>query len=154
MAAVEVKGGGKYEAVLQRLADLKMGVKAGVLKGATTTDGKPIAKYAAYNEYGTKHIPPRPFLRQTATAKEKSWPGVIATAVKGRVEDNAAWTRALTLAGESMKANIKETIQRGGFAPDAPGTIKAKQRKGKREPDHPLIDTGQMLAAISYEVVR
>ena len=154
MAAVEVKGGGKYEAVLQRLVDLKMGVKAGVLKGATTTNGQSIAAYAAYNEYGTAHIPPRPFLRTTASDKISSWQNVLAHAVTGKVEDQQTWTRALTLTGEAMKANIKETIQRGGFAANAPGTIKAKQRSGKREPDHPLIDTGQMLAAISYEVVR
>ncbi len=154
MAAVEVKGGGKYEAVLKRLADIKMGVKAGVLAGATTTDGKPVAQYAAFNEYGTKNIPPRPFLRQTSKDKMTSWQQILAHAVTGKAENMQAWTRALTLTGEAMKANIKESIQGGAFTPNAPGTIKAKQRKGKREPDHPLIDTGQMLAAISYEVIR
>ena len=56
--------------------------------------------------------------------------------------------------GEVMVSDIKQTIQKGSFVPDAPATVKTKQRKGKSEPDHPLIDTGQMLDSIISEVVK
>jgi hypothetical protein len=56
------------------------------------------------------------------------------------------------LVGEQMKAHIQQTIQKGSFQPNALKTQEAKKRKGKREYDHPLIDTGQMLASIISEV--
>jgi hypothetical protein len=52
-----------------------------------------------------------------------------------------------------MKADIKDSIQNGAWKPNAEATVNAKRRKGKSEPDHPLMDTGQMIAAVSYEVV-
>jgi HK97 gp10 family phage protein len=70
---VEVSGGKKWKKTLSDLAKMKMGVKAGVLGGATTTDGKSIAEYAIYNEFGTQYIPPRPFLSDTAKRKGKDW---------------------------------------------------------------------------------
>jgi hypothetical protein len=51
-----------------------------------------------------------------------------------------------------MKAHIQQTIQKGSFAPNSPKTVANKRRKGKVEPDHPLIETGQMLASIISEV--
>jgi hypothetical protein len=57
--------------------------------------------------------------------------------------------------GEIMVADIKATIQRGNFTPNAESTRKAKERRGKSEPGHPLIDTGQLLEhGISSEVVK
>lgn len=154
---VEVSGGKKWKKTLSDLAKMKMGVKAGVLGGATTTDGKSIAEYAIYNEFGTQYIPPRPFLGDTAKRKGKEWARVLEATAKGDSTKPETWERALVLTGETMKADIQNTIQNGGsepFAPNAESTKKAKKRKGKMEYDHPLIDTGQMLAAISYEVVK
>jgi hypothetical protein len=56
------------------------------------------------------------------------------------------------LVSEVMKAHIQQTIQKGSFAPNAPRTVAAKRASGKVEPDHPLIDTGQMIASIISEV--
>jgi hypothetical protein len=59
--------------------------------------------------------------------------------------------------GEVMVADIKQTIQKGGnppFAPNSEATRKAKERRGKSEANHPLIDTGQMLESIISEVVK
>lgn len=51
-ANISLKGG-KWRKALSRLAqDKKIVVRAGVLKGAKTTDGKSVATYAAYNEFG------------------------------------------------------------------------------------------------------
>ena len=151
---VEVTGGDKYKKLLSELAKMKLGVKAGIFSNATTTDGKSIAEYAIYNEFGTANIPPRPFMRTTAKDKGQKWGKVIAAAVQGKTKERAAWKRAVVLCGESMKADIQNTIQNGSFAPNAPATVEAKTRKGKIEPDHPLIDTGQMLAAVNYEVIE
>lgn len=155
MAAVnvEIKGGDKYKAFLDKMAQIAGGVKAGILGGATTTDGQSIAEYAVYNEFGTSRIPARPFMRTVAKEKPEQWVKNMVSIVKGRAKDPQAWKEALGLAGEQMKADIKDSIQNGSWTPNAPATVATKKRKGKVEPDHPLIDTGQMLEAVSYEVV-
>jgi HK97 gp10 family phage protein len=150
---VEIKGGDKYKAFLSKMAQIAGGVKAGILNNATTTDGKSIAEYAVYNEFGTSRIPARPFMRTVAKEKPKQWIGEMVRHVRGRATDPAIWKQALGVAGESMKSDIKDSIQNGSWVPNAPATVKAKARKGKVEPDHPLMDTGQMIAAVAYEVI-
>lgn len=150
---VSIKGGDKYQKFLAKMAEIAGGVKAGILNNATTTDGKSIAEYAVYNEFGTSRIPARPFMRTTAKEKPKQWIGEMVRHIRGRATDPAIWKQALGVAGESMKSDIKDSIQNGSWVPNAPATIAAKKRKGKVEPDHPLMDTGQMIAAVSYEVV-
>ena len=150
---VSMTGGEKYKKFLAKLGEIAGGVKAGILNGATTTDGKSIAEYAAYNEFGTRNIPARPFMRTVAKERPKVWVGKMVNQIKGRATQPEAWKGALVLAGESMKSDIQYSIQAGTWTPNAPATVAAKQRKGKVEPNHPLIDTGQMLAAVSYEVM-
>ncbi len=148
---ITVTGGDKYKAILEKIARLKITARAGIPAGATTTDGKSIPMYAAYNEFGTSRIPARPFLRNTMNEHQTEWCETLAGALKGEIQhDNAK--KAMGLVGEQMKAHIQQTIQKGSFAPNSPKTIANKRAKGKREPDHPLIDTGQMLASIISEV--
>lgn len=149
-----VTGGDRMEKVLKELAELRMSVKAGVPAGATTTDGQSIVEYAVYNELGTSHIPARPFLRQTIAEHQDEWASLLAAQLAGKEitrEDAAA---GLGLLGEVMVAHIKRTIQQGSFEPDSPKTVEKKRREGKREPDHPLIDTGQLLESIISEVTN
>lgn len=148
---ITVTGGDKYKAILEKIAKLKLTAQAGIPAGATTTDGKSIPEYAMYNELGTSRIPARPFMRTTANEHQNEWCETLAGALKGEIlKDNAKG--AMGLVGEQMKAHIQQTIQKGSFAPNSPRTIANKRAKGKREPDHPLIDTGQMLASIISEV--
>ena len=150
---VKIEGGDKYKKFLAKMAEIAGGVKAGILNNATTTDGKSIAEYAVYNEFGTSRIPARPFMRTVAKEKPKQWIGEMVRHVRGRATDPATWKQALGVAGESMKSDIKDSIQNGSWVPNAPATVKAKARKGKVEPDHPLMDTGQMIAAVAFEVI-
>ena len=152
---VKISGGDKYKKFLAKMSEIAGGVKAGILNNATTTDGKSIATYAAYNEFGgaNNHPPSRPFMRTVAKERPKVWVGQMVAKIRGNATKPEAWKGALVLAGESMKADIKDSIQNGAWTPNAEATVNAKRRKGKVEPDHPLMDTGQMLAAVSYEVV-
>lgn len=148
---IEVTGGDKYKAILEKIAKLKVTARAGIPAGATTTDGKSIPAYAVYNELGTSRIPARPFMRTTVNEHQDEWCETLAGALKGEIVRGNA-QRAMGLVGEQMKAHIQQTIQKGSFAPNAPRTVAMKRAKGKVEPDHPLIDTGQMLASIISEV--
>ena len=150
--SVHIVGGNKYKAVLDKIIEYRKGVKAGVPSGATNaTTGASIVEYGIYNELGTRYIPPRPFMRKTQAEKQDSWCHIIAGHLKN-VDIQANSDKALGLCGEAMKANIKESIQHGSWVPDAPATVAAKARKGKQEPNHPLIDTGDLLKAIISEV--
>jgi hypothetical protein len=148
----EVRGGDKYKRALDAIRRLNMAVKAGVPENAKTTDGKSIPLYAFYNEMGTRHIPARPFLRNTLADKQNEWLDTLIDALDWKDCTQNQAKNALGLLGEVMKAKIKQTIQAGDFMPDAEATWKAKERKGKKEPAHPLIDTGQLLESIAYEV--
>ena len=68
---VEVTGGDKYKKVLEKIAELKVSVRAGIPAGATTTAGKSIPEYAIYNELGTSRIPSRPFMRTTVSEHQE-----------------------------------------------------------------------------------
>jgi hypothetical protein len=152
---VSITGGERMKEALQKIVDTKLAVKAGVLKGATTTDGKSIAEYAMYNEVGTAHIPPRPFLRNTVNDKQDNWKTFLESNVDYNNIQRDKCVSVMGVLGEIMVADIKQTIQKGNFVPDAPSTVEAKKRRGKSEPDHPLIDTGQLLEhGISSEVVK
>jgi hypothetical protein len=140
---------------LQKIVDTKLAVKAGIPAGATTTDGKSIPEYAMYNEVGTAHIPPRPFMRDTVNDKQDNWKSFLESNVDYNNIQRDKCVSVMGVLGEVMVADIKQTIQKGNFVPDAPATVKTKQRRGKSEPDHPLIDTGQLLEhGISSEVVK
>ena len=153
--SVNVTGGKKYKRFLEKVGEIAGGVKAGILNGATTTDGKRIAEYAAYNEFGgaNNRPPSRPFMRTVAKERPKVWVGKMVAKIRGNATKPEAWKGALVLAGEQMKSDIQYSIQAGTWKPNARATIEAKRRKGKVDPEHPLIDTGQMLAAVSYEVM-
>lgn len=139
---------------LSKIVNTKLAVKAGVPAGATTTDGKSIPKYAMYNEVGTAHIPPRPFMRDTVNNKQGDWKAFLESHVDYDNIQRDKCVSVMGVLGEVMVADIKQTIQKGDFTPNAPVTIRAKRRRGKSEPDHPLIDTGQMLESIISEVVK
>lgn len=151
---VSITGGERMKKALQKIVDTKLAVKAGVPAGATTTDGKSIPEYAMYNEVGTAHIPARPFMRDTVNNKQDGWKSFLERNVDYDNIQRDKCVSVMGVLGEVMVADIKQTIQKGNFAPDATATVKAKERRGKREPDHPLIDTGQMLESIISEVVK
>lgn len=153
---VAISGGTKYKGLLEKIAQYRKGVKAGVPSGATNAStGASIVEYGIYNELGAPnaHIPPRPFMRKTQAEKQSSWEQIISGNLKFKdIQNNG--DGPLVLCGEAMKGDIKENIQRGSWAPDAEATVRAKERKGKGEPDHPLIDTGDLLKSIIYEVFK
>lgn len=149
---VKVTGGDKYKAALEKIAKAKVTARAGIPAGATTTDGKSIPEYAVYNEMGTSRIPARPFIRTTVKEHQSEWCDTLAASLNYKEISRDGAKRSMGLVGEVMKSHIQQTIQQGSFAPNAKKTVEAKRRKGKVEPDHPLIDTGQMLDSIISEV--
>lgn len=179
---VKVTGGEKYKALLAKIAAQKVGVKVGILEGATTTDGQSIVQYAAAHEFGLEvpihertqlvkrkkatillegHVaessfkmPTRPFLRQTVAKRQDEWCAELAKMLKGRFTKGEA-KDAMYKIGEVMRADVVREIEGGDFTPLKPATVKAKRKRGKvANPEKILVDTGQMIEHISYEVVE
>lgn len=72
MGKATISGGTRWKAYLERLAK-KAEVRAGVMEDATTDEGERVAEYAAYNEFGTSRVPPRPFMRKTLERERENW---------------------------------------------------------------------------------
>lgn len=123
----------------------------GIFPESTTESGRFVAEYATYNEYGTKHIPARPFMRNTIDAHLDEWKSVIKKYSSANPDDLIG---AFELAGEVAAKDVMATIEAGEFAPNSPKTIARKAARGKQNPNTPLIDTGVMEEAVKYKIER
>lgn len=81
-------------------------VVAGFVEGAEYSDGTPIAKIAAIQNFGSGKIPPRPFMTKAIEQNENEWIEELSDALKsGKSID-----QALTMTGLLMQADIKQAI--------------------------------------------
>jgi HK97 gp10 family phage protein len=121
-------------------------VTVGVHEGERSMDGTNIAEYAAHNEYGTQHIPSRPFMRtafdENTQAIQNDMQGVVNVAKRG-----GSVVQGLKMVGEKHQQRIQRTIKGRDFLPMlSESTIKAK---GSTKT---LIDSGAMVNSIRYVV--
>jgi hypothetical protein len=106
-----------------------------------------IAEYATYNEFGTKDIPQRSFLRSTYDEQIGKWERQLENGIKGILNMDTNTSRVWDLLGVKAKGDVQNKL-RSNIAPqNAPSTIKAKG-SGKTT----LFNTGALLRAITYEV--
>ena len=105
----------------------------GIDKELKGKDGKTtILEYAVYNEFGTKNIPPRPFMRRTF---EKDG-DIISRYIDKRTEEvfdgKISGIQALKRIGEFVRSKIMKNISTANSwaTPLSPSTIKRKTRKG------------------------
>lgn len=108
--------------------------------------GGDILSRGIYNEYGTKNIPERSFIRAGYDTEknniindaEKLTRKVVAMEIKPQTAAN--------LLGDATKGRIQEFAIDLRDPPNAESTIKQKGSS------NPLVDTGQMIGAIDYKV--
>lgn len=154
---IQVSGGKAWKKALKPYVDGgNTSVAVGILEGATYSGeteniGLPVAAVAAAHEFGTEHIPARSFMRSTLAKRGNDWVKVVAAHLRanpGKIHE------ALALVGEASSKDIQAAIKEGIAPALAYETIMAKtRRKGaKGRPALPLVDTGTMQEAISYEV--
>lgn len=118
-------------------------VQAGVFDGE-------LAVIAATQEYGSpkRHIPARPAVRQTFENRRGELIALQAKIAQALIEGKITEIRAMQLLGAWAAGAIKATITSdGNFAPLAPATVRAKGSS------KPLIDTGQLVNAVTFVVV-
>ena len=157
-ASVNISGGDKWKDTLKPYVDNSGTLlKVGLLEGATVSGeagdaALPVAAIAAFHEFGTAQIPARSFMRSTLEKRGKDWVKVAVAYLKA---NPAKIVEALASVGEVAAKDIQVTIEAGIAPALKPATIKAKMRRGKTKegkPELPLVDTGAMQEAITYEV--
>lgn len=152
-----------FRALRKKIASAKDAhVRVGVLqsKGGSDTaaDGETtLAELAAIHEFGAPRagIPSRSFLRRTFTDEQgrdalSKFLTRIGTQV---VRDTIEIGEALEQLGAWGVAQVKRRIKANIPPPLKPATIKAKTVGGKKG-ETPLIDTGQLINAITWEVKK
>ncbi len=174
-----ISGGKKLEDALAEIAkrlDRKATLRVGFLENATYPDGTPVAMVAAIQNFGApaRGIPPRPFFSRMIAEKSPRWADQLA----GLLEAND-WNVEAAL--EQMGAGIAGQLQESIVATNAPplSQITLMLRKMKKaDPDlqvtgatvgeaarrvaagestagvstKPLIESGDLLRAVDYEV--
>ena len=127
----------------------KVGVQQGTQHKSKEGELSDLVTIAVANEYGTKRIPSRPFMRnamdnnQTVLFKTQlQMYGEVIAGTKSVYE-------ALAVIGEVATTKIKKEIRNLKFPPNAPSTI------ARKKSDNPLIDQGQLVQSITHvEVMR
>ena len=123
-------------------------VNVGVPEGKREEDGTPVAMIAAVHEFGSpsQGIPERPFLRVAVQRNRQKYVRLNRINLVKMLRGQATVEQALGQLGEMAKGDVQTEIRSGDFAPLKPATIK---RKGS---SRPLIDTGQMVQSIAWEL--
>jgi hypothetical protein len=133
----------------------KVGVQAGAIYenrqiagGDAGTAFSDLVTIAAANEYGTKRIPSRPFMRNAFDQNQGGLREIKLKAHSDLLTGKRTTKKALALIGTWFEAKVKLSIKNMLSPPNAPSTIKRKKSS------HPLIDTGQLIQSIRHvEVV-
>lgn len=147
MLRVGTRGGDKWK---DALAKVTKGIhtNVGILEGGSGSGGVSLALIGSVHEFGGKHMPQRSFLRATLEAKGNEWCQVVRQMLQQRLDA----MRAFTMLGEVASKDVQERIKWGIDPALESETIRRKLKRGKQEPDTPLIDTGALMEAVSYEV--
>lgn len=140
---VRDKGWNRIERELKKLM---RGVTAvGFFSEDNTAEGLFIASIAFWNEYGTKHIPSRPAIRNWLDSKRRKIAEFKKTLLNQIYDGFSNSDLALKRLGEFAQGEIKQSIINLKLPPNAPATI---ARKGS---SNPLIDTGRMVASVRHK---
>lgn len=141
-----IKGGHKLKQALAALAaklDQPGTLRVGLLEGSTAPNGDSLPLRAAMNEYGHGTTPPRPAVRNMIAAKSGEWPNGIAHQLKATNFDAKL---TLERTGEAIKGQWQEAYLDLWSPPLSPKTI------AKKGFDKPLIEHGDMINAVAWEV--
>lgn len=160
-ATARTRGGKKLKQAVDQ-AKRAQSVKelaVGFFNTARYPDGTAVTNVAAWNEFGTRSIPERPFFRQAIkTMKPK-----VDRFLERRVDpkEMVVDRQLAGQVGELAKAEIQTSIRNLHQPPNSPVTIrggwvstpsgKPYLVKGKGS-SNPLIDTGFMRISTSYQI--
>jgi hypothetical protein len=132
-----------------KLAQKKPAIKFGFLENSKYPySGIPVSNVAFLNEYGTKNIPSRPFLRTTLIDNKKKYEKMLKKNVKNSISRNFNLIKGLEKIGKVTVSDIKKTITDFKTPPNKESTI------NKKKTSNPLINTGLLRSSVSYKIIN
>lgn len=138
--------GRKYFKELEELSQLE--VHVGFQSDSESyEDGTTLPDVAAFNEFGSSDTPARPFMRQSWERHEKELQAGC-DGVNKLLNRGGTAQQGLQILGSQCKGLVQEEIVSGGFAPNAPSTIRMK---GSAQP---LIDSGHMRQSVNFVIKK
>lgn len=155
---VDFKGSDKLNRKLRELSMIRANTKIGFFEKSKYPDGTPVAYVAYLNEMGI-HNPRRPFLKRTIRRNLNKWVNGIRNNIKYGGLSRSNVLNAYRKAGIVAVGDVKKTIRSWEPGGNSPKTVAMKRRRGRNgkntkaiNPEQVLIDTGQMIASVAYEV--
>lgn len=141
---------------MRKLAAKEHSVKIGMVgpRAEETRDGGTTnLDVALFNEYGTRTIPARPWIGPSFDKNRAKYERQLAKGLEAVYEGRGDVETLLGRLGAEGAADMKNYVTQGAEVPppNAPGTLEHKQAKGDGDP-RTLVDTGQMVGAVSWEV--
>lgn len=131
-------------------------IAIGIFENSLYADGKPIAGIMAVHEYGSPAagIPARPVFRPTIQAKAAEWQRQIGLGVIASLDRRTTISKALEAVGLVAAGDVRRYLSKLQTPELAEATVDARRRRSAsgEASDKPLVDTGQMLRAITSVV--
>lgn len=147
------KGMQEYKRKLELLKLRKAYVKAGVLGGTTRNDTDLTnAQIASIHEYGLGKVPARPFIRPPFDIMRDQYLTMLRNGFKKAASRMSPdlFRQLLGLIGQKMVADIKNYVTQGTGVPPPLSSATIKRKGSSR----PLVDSGQLLNSITFQVVE
>lgn len=138
--------------VVERLEVLayRKGVTIGYSSEKEHDSGPGLAEVARIQEFGTKTIPPRPFIRPTLDSFKKIWAAKVVKGLKRHKTDSGVVT-VWGDVGKSIVRCLRTAIDKVNDPPLSVKTIARRRKKGNYS-IKPLVDTGTMRDELAYQV--
>ena len=137
-----------YNRIMRDLQKLDgMEIVAGMLKDSgKASNGASYVDIATWNEYGTRRIPSRPFIRISADTNKAAWSKIAQQAVNDVIDGDSP-REAAKVIGHRMVEDIRKVFgDTSKLKDNAPSTI---AKKGRNEP---LVDSGEMRKRVNFRV--
>jgi hypothetical protein len=129
-------------------------VSVGVHEGAGEyADGTSVMNVALWNEFGTEHIPSRPFIRNAVYGHEGQINAWRKEAIGKIISGEFTVKQGLDMIGFRLQILIQKNITSNMPPPNAPATVAHKRAEGVAPPDQTLMETQLLLRSVTYKTV-
>lgn len=112
-------------------------------------DGTSVVMVGFWNEFGTKYVPERSFLRNALRDNRAKWMKLAREVYTAAVKRGTDPRKAIQVVGEAMQLDVQVSIDSGAWEPNTGAYAEWKAARGKNKP---LINTGHMRGSIRYVI--
>ena len=126
-----------------KTASVKTGIQSDV---GASPEGVSVLEYGSFNEFGTRTIPARPYIRGTTDQRRMVWLTAAEKMLNDVITGKRSLKQALEIVGQLTEKDIKVFMTNLQDPPNAPSTAVTKGSS------NPLIDNRTLINSIRYQV--